>query len=45
MACGCENLAITKRHGSKFLEAQRVMEKAMLGINRKDKKRKDWVRK
>ena len=45
MTYGCETCAIARRHELKSILVQRVMERTMLDITRRDKKRNDWVRK
>ena len=37
--------AITRRHESKLIVAQRVMERVMLRITRRDKKRNEGIKK
>ena len=45
MTYGSETLTLTKASSNKLRVAQRAMERAMLGISLRDKKRNEWIRK
>lgn len=44
MTYGSETWSLTNKQRERLAVAQRNMERSMLGITRKDKKRNEWIR-
>ena len=44
MAYGCQTWALTKRMEDRLKTTQRSMERAMLGITRRDRRTNEWIR-